>query len=830
MRRTEYVGDRTNEISFPLGGIGSGSIGLAGNGRLIDWEIFNRPNKESYNGFSHIAVKAERQGKLLDARVLNGDVNKGYSGPGTGLENTSMAGFPHFKKCVFYGEFPLAEIQFEDDHFPGKVTLRAFNPFIPLNDTDSSIPAAFMEVEFQNDGKEELQYSAAFTVRNPDQKGRNQFVKKELRFLTTQYAEDHPQFGELCLATDADGEISHQEYWYRGGWSDSLETYWRNFTEQSNLKARRYEEPGDGDHGTLCVKQMVPAGESVRIRFILSWNYPNNYTYWNPNYKHITWKNYYAVLFSSAQESAAYGLANWDRLYGETKRFKDELYACSLPDVVIEAISATMSVLKTATVLRLEDGSIYGWEGLHKNVGSCEGTCTHVWNYAYVLPFLFPKLERSIRNLDYRYNQDESGRMQFRMMLPLERPRGTFRACVDGQMGGIVKVYREWKISGDDLWLKEIWPAVKKSLEYAWSEDNEDRWDLDQDGVLEGRQHHTLDMALFGPSSWLEGFYLAALKAGEEMARYLGEEDSADEYRELFERGKAWSEEHLFNGRYYIQQIDLKDASILEPFEGAKEYWNKEVGEIKYQIGEGCEIDQICAQWHANIVGLGTIFDKEHVKTALSSLYQQNVKRSMRDFYNPWRLFCLNDEGGAVICEYPEGTKKPAIPIPYCQETMHGFEYQLAALMISEGMIEEGVEIVAMIRDRYDGKKRNPWNEIECGNNYARSMASYSMIPIFSGFIFDMPKGVIGFNPILQKDVFRCIWSLDSAWGNVQIKGEQVLIQILSGQLTLRELQLPFVTREIHTVRVDGQSVKVKCQGGRIQFDEPMTVQEWIQV
>ena len=161
---------------------------------------------------------------------------------------------------------------------------------------------------------------------------------------------------------------------------------------------------------------------------------------------------------------------------------------------------------------------------------------------------------------------------------------------------------------------------------------------------------------------------------------------------------------------------------------------------------------------------------------------------------------------------------------------MHGFEYQLAALMISEGMIEEGVEIVAMIRDRYDGKKRNPWNEIECGNNYARSMASYSMIPIFSGFIFDMPKGVIGFNPILQKDVFRCIWSLDSAWGNVQIKGEQVLIQILSGQLTLRELQLPFVTREIHTVRVDGQSVKVKCQGGRIQFDEPMTVQEWIQV
>ena len=202
----------------------------------------------------------------------------------------------------------------------------------------------------------------------------------------------------------------------------------------------------------------------------------------------------------------------------------------------------------------------------------------------------------------------------------------------------------------------------------------------------------------------------------------------------------------------------------------------------------------------------------------------------MRDFYNPWRLFCINDEGGAVICEYPEGTEKPAIPIPYCQETMHGFEYQLAALMISEGMVEEGVEIVTMIRDRYDGKKRNPWNEIECGNNYARSMASYSMIPIFSGFIFDMPKGVIGFNPILKKEAFRCIWSLDSAWGNVQIEGEQVLIRVIKGQVTLRELQLPFITREIRAVQVDGQSVNVKCQGGRILFASPTTVQERIQV
>ncbi len=61
-----YTGNRTQEISFPLGGIGTGSIGLAGNARLIDWEIANLPNKGSVNGFSHFAIKAEHDGKIVD--------------------------------------------------------------------------------------------------------------------------------------------------------------------------------------------------------------------------------------------------------------------------------------------------------------------------------------------------------------------------------------------------------------------------------------------------------------------------------------------------------------------------------------------------------------------------------------------------------------------------------------------------------------------------------------------------------------------------------------------------------------------------------------------
>ena len=147
-----YTGAKTRAISFPLGGIGTGCIGLAGNGRLIDWEIFNRPAKGNTNGFSHFAIKAEQNGVVLDARVLHGDLpppymgemgNPDFSGFGFGPSRYFMAGLPHFRDVEFIGEFPIAYLAFKDRSFPGHVRLTAFNPFIPLNDRDSGIPAEF---------------------------------------------------------------------------------------------------------------------------------------------------------------------------------------------------------------------------------------------------------------------------------------------------------------------------------------------------------------------------------------------------------------------------------------------------------------------------------------------------------------------------------------------------------------------------------------------------------------------------------------------------------------------------------------------------------------
>lgn len=838
-----YQNEALREISFPLGGIGSGSIGLSGNGMLADWEIYNRPNKGSRNGYTHIAVKAVTKEGVI-TRILNGDITKNlmgeyrqkeFTGYGYGPDKQSMCGFPHFRSVIFDGAFPIAKLTFTDEDFPGIVTMTAFNPFIPLDPDNSSIPAAFFEITVENKTKEEIQYQLAFCLMNPFECSVNEAFVEELPLETmegeihTKKAQihritlknagvdkSHTSYGDLTIATDA-ADVMYQTYWYRGGWQDGVVSYWNNFNSPKDLQDRTYDTPGSYDGSTLAVKLDTSSGGESKARFLLSWNVPNNYCYWGPDRGNRTWKNYYAVLFEDSAASAIYSLKNWDSLYQRTDAFRKALYGTTLDPVILDAAGATMSVLKTATVLRLEDGSFYGWEGMHEKFGSCEGTCEHVWNYAYALCFLFPTLERSIRDMEFEYSTYEDGWMVFRTKLPLGTPAGDFRACVDGQMGSVIKSYREWKISGDDAWLKKTWPAIKKVLEYAWSEANYDEWDRDKDGVLEGRQHHTLDMELFGPSSWLQSMYHAALKAAAEMAEYLGETKKAAEYREIFQKGYDWTKENLFNGSYFTHKIDLNDKSIVDHFNCADTYWNAETGEIKYQIGEGSEIDQMLGQWHSIINGLGDVLDPKQCAIALESMIQNHYKDSMRHFTNPWRIFALNDDAGSVMCDYPTGAYKPTIPIPYCEETMHGFEYAFAGLLFAAGRYRDGIKVVKAVRDRYDGQKRNPWNEIECGNNYARSMASFAFLPILSGFSFHLPKKYIGFSPVVNREDFKTMFSLGTGWGTFSMKEGKAVIRMQEGSLTLEQIGLDFA-KQIDTLVIDGEEKAFVFEDGKLSF------------
>ncbi len=828
-----YKNRKTQNISFPLGGIGTGCIGLMGNGELRDWEIFNHPDKCSRNGYSHFAIKADCGGKTV-AKILQGDTLENLTGtPGAGrgmgglgygygpLDN-SFAGFPHFKDVTFEGTFPMANLTFADEDFPAVVRLCAFNPFIPHDEYNSSLPAAFFEWEIENTADEDIRFTIAGTVCNPAASTLNENMSEgNLNGILLKSADtDHnvKEYSDLCILTGGDTDI--QEYWYRGHLiTDSVTTYWKNFANLDRMPKRHYDEPAKTrkDHGTVASHVDIPAKGKAKLRFIIAWNVPTAYNYWAPrDGEATTWRNYYATQFKNSFATAKYSLENFDSLYAKTALFSQALQSCSLSESVKDAISANLSVLKSPTALRLEDGSFWGWEGCSATEGSCFGTCQHVWNYAYAMPYLFPRLERSIREITMKYALQDSGATSFRVNLPLKNEMW-FRPCVDGQMGEVIKCYREWKLSGDNEWLEKHSDSIFKMLEYAWSPENPDKWDADMDGVLEGRQHHTLDMELFGPSSWLQGFYLLALDCGARMAKHLGDEKRVSLYTRLYNSGKAFMNEKLFNGSYFCQKVDLTDKSIVDRFGAADSYWNEEAKEIKYQIADGSIIDQMLADWHAVLIGVDDVFDSEKKKIALENMYKNNFNKSMREVTNMWRVFSLNDEAGTIMCAYPDGSKIPAIPITYCEETMTGFEYALAGLMIAEGFTAEGETMVKAIRDRYDGEKRNPWNEIECGSNYARSMASYALMPIYSGFTFDMTEKHIGFAPISGEGKY--LFSVCESWGTVEFDRTGCRISMLGNPLLLRSLSVPDCEK-VKSVTVDGVCVDFEIADGMLLLSD----------
>jgi non-lysosomal glucosylceramidase len=839
--RFVYRGARRQHVAFPLGGIGSGSVSLTGSGRLIDWSIQNRPAIHQHNGYSHFAIKAERDGVLLDARVLNGPYEglatgspsrRKFDGFGFGANRDSMAGAPHFDDATFIGRFPIAEILFHRDRFPGQVRLTAFSPFIPHNDRDTSMPAALFAYTIENDTDAAIDYTVAATLGNYGcDSGVHDFSQSgglsALHFRSTDVDRPDAQRGDLAITTDGDG-VEHVDYHVRGQWFDSLSRYWREFATAGRLRERRYDTPRETaqmwrqpEHGTLARRVRVAPGESAQVRFAVSWNYPLGAIYWfdraqpgDPEYAGVppTWRNYYATQWTDALASGAEALRRWDELEAETAAFRDSLFGSSTPTEIIDAVSGTLGVLRSATVIRLEGGELWGWEGQHIGEGSCEGSCTHVWNYQQALASLFPALERTLRETEFAFDQLPSGGLTFRQRLPLGSGFDVIGPCADGHFGATIKAYREWRNSGDDRWLRRYWPNIRRSIAYAWSKDNPDRWDPEKTGVLWGRQHHTLDMELFGPNSWLTSMYLAALRAAAEMARALGEADFAVECEALAKKGGAYVDQELFNGRYYAQKLKLDERSALEPFdEGRKAgvlrdsfmqaYWSDEYGQIKYQIGGGCLTDQILGQWHADLAGLGDLLSREKVDAALQSIYRENFRPSLGDHFNPCRVYAYEDEAGLLVCSWPKGAEEPAVPVPYSEEVWTGLEYMFASHLIARGFVEEGLTIVRAARSRHDGSRRNPWNEIECGSYYARSLSSYALLNAFIGLTFDQRAGEIGFAPARPGDAVY-FWSAGRGWGEIAFCGGSALLTVKGGELKVSRLRLPTLAGRLS---VDGR-------------------------
>jgi hypothetical protein len=439
----------------------------------------------------------------------------------------------------------------------------------------------------------------------------------------------------------------------------------------------------------------------------------------------------------------------------------------------------------------MEGGRFYGWEG----VGCCAGTCSHVWHYAQAVGRVFPELERIVRErVDYGLAFQDDGRIFYRAEFGK-------REAIDGQCGTIMRVYREHTMSSNDEFLRRIWPRVKSSIQFLIKHDG------DASGVLEGEQYNTLDASWYGPISWISSLYIGALRAGAAMAREMGDDTFAKECDTLAVRGGQWVDENLFNGEYFYQQRDLKHPEA-------------------FGAGVGCHIDQVFGQGWAHQLGLDRVLPKNKTQSALKSLWRYNFTPDVgpyREQYKTGRWYAMPGEAGLIMCTFPKGGEREARGgkpthgfAGYFNECMSGFEYQAAGHMIAEGLVQEGLAVTRAIHDRYHPSRRNPYNEIECGDHYARSMASYGVFVSISGFEYHGPKGRIAFSPRLTPDDFRSAFIAAQGWGTFTQKrkgnSQAVTLSLKYGQLVLKQMtfDLPTETRPTRMqVIVDGDLAKI---------------------
>ncbi|MFA6107838.1 MAG: GH116 family glycosyl-hydrolase [Candidatus Latescibacterota bacterium] len=800
-----YDQDHLARIALPLGGIGTGTVSLGGRGDLRHWEVMNRPAKgyvpqSRFGGRPFFAVRVQPSAQVPTddpvVRVLEGPLEL-FEYEGASGSTTTNHGLPRFRRCSFSAAYPLGQVFLSDPAVPVRVRLQAFNPLVPGDAEASGLPLAVLRYTVTNRTARPLTVSLCGSLPNfvghDGSEGRCVGNRNRTRteggltgvlLDSTGVERTAAQWGSLALATTARGQVSCRTAWLAAGWGTSLLDWWDDLSADGSLDER---EPGGEEQPTASVAvrfRLAPRG-SRSVTFLLAWHFPNRLT-WNPkgNSEDLI-GNWYAGQHADAWAVLTAVAPRLRKLEERTVRFVRAFCDADLPAEVKEAALFNLSTLRSQTCFRTPDGRLFGWEGCSDRSGCCMGSCTHVWNYEQSTAFLFGDLARTMREVEFHHALRDDGMMSFRVDLPLSRAQAFGKAAADGQLGCVVKAYRDWQLSGDPALLASLYPGVRKALEFCWIPGG---WDGDSDGVMEGCQHNTMDVEYYGPNPQMGIWYLAALRAGEEMAHHAGDEAFADTCRALFERGSHWLDEHLFNGEYYEHEVrpPADPAAVAEGLRVGAGAANP--SDPDYQLGPGCLVDQLVGQLLSHVSGLGYLVDPGHVRRTLASIWRYNRRDGLSGHFNCLRSFALGEEAALLMASYPKG--RPANPFPYFTEVMTGFEYAAAVGMLYEGQVEEGLQAIRDIRERYDGRKRNPFDEAECGHHYARAMVAWAGLLALTGFHWSGVEKRL----TLAGRPMAAFWSNGYAWGTCRVASRrgtmEVALTVVEGELELAEFVL----------------------------------------
>ncbi|HEY4290665.1 MAG TPA: GH116 family glycosyl hydrolase [Puia sp.] len=814
---TPYTGEHLNRTAFPIGGLGAGMFCLEGTGAISHMSVRNRPDIYHEPAiFSAITVKGIARG----AKVLEGLVPdwKYFGKRGSGLGSPGDTyGLPRFSRASFAAKFPFATIELEDDDLPLTAEIKGWSPFIPTDEDNSGLPAGALEYTFVNKGATKVDAVFSWSSKNfmvTDGKAANSIRPIANGFVLEQAATaEKPSLkGSFAVFTDDAGTVV-DHCWFRGGWWDPFTMAW-NAVRDGELRSR--EAVANGAPGaSLFVPFTLASGAKKTIRLMLAWYVPDSELRIgevvpkencdvasgccsgpeqlgvpigkkSSSQFHKPW---YSSRFDDVYAVADHWRNNYTGLQQKTKLFTDAFYTSSLPPEVVEAVGANLTILKSPTVMRQYDGRLWNWEGCGDDEGSCHGSCTHVWNYAQATAHLFPALERTLRNTEFCENQNKEGHQGFRANMPISPLKHDFHAASDGQLGGIMKVYREWRISGDSVWLSKIFPMVRTSMDYCIR-----TWDPKGKGVVEEPHHNTYDIEFWGPDPMITSFYLGALKAMTEMGGYLKQD--IGKYRGLYAKGKSYLETTLYNGEFFFQDITYQGLNAPDPAKAQSfggEYSAEAIAILKkegpkYQYGKGCLSDGVLGAWIGLMCGLDDFIDAGKLRSHLLSVHKYNLKADLSEHANPQRPgYALGHEGGLLLCSWPKGGRL-SLPFVYSDEVWTGIEYQVASHLMAMGRVQEGLEIVRHCRNRYDGRIRNPFNEYECGHWYGRALSSYGMLQGLTGVRYDAVDKTLFVHSAVGD--FTSFLSTAGGFGTVSCTGGKISMKTVYGKIEVDKVMV----------------------------------------
>jgi len=842
---TTYQGwEQLQYIGMPIGGIGSGTVYIGGDGKLWVWDIFNEKHEgvvpqvyehptlrnehgekgiKERNGANYINPPAQTSPWHFDQGFAV-TIKQGNSKESGILERRTLDN-KGFNDITFKGQAPIANISYRDSVSQLSVELEAMTPFIPLDTDRSSYPATIMRYSFTNNSDSEMLITAEGWSANPVLSGKEQAgndLRNTARLVNTNYADktgvgfiangeaistanqtaleklpDYGSFSLLCLDENATAKEQSTS------------------AQPSSAIASISTPPVTRLYSDITLNP----GETKDVTFIVAWYFPNQKALWKHDGETAPAdiKRWYASKYTDAK-AVALDIANSiDELTHLTRLWRDTWYDSTLPHWLLERAIITTNALQTNTAYRFDNGRFWAWEG----VGCCAGTCTHVWHYAQSVGRLFPDLERDLRErTDYGIGFKENGAILF---------RGEYnrKETIDGQAGVILRTYREHQMSPDACFLQRVWPKAKKALQFLILVDARDG---DPNGIASGEQHNTLDAEWYGKIPVISSLYIAALRAGEKMAKVVGDKAFERTCQEIFNKGQVNIVE-LFQQEFgfFTQEIDPAHADAIA-------------------IGDGCYIDQVIGQWWASQLNLGRLYDGASIRKALSSLWDNNfcpdvgvLRDSITNPQSKGRTFALAGEAGLVMCTWPKGGRKDDWEkhwqYGYFNECQSGFEYQAAGHMVWESdeqpdLLTKGLAITRSVHDRYHASKRNPFNETECSDHYARAMASYGVYLAATGFENDGPKGHLGFKPrMTDQGNFKAAFTSAEGWGafeiNNQQKGNNITLKLHFGKLSLKTLSLRLTVKNSPSTVTSSHGKTVVSISGKditLTFKQPITL------